>query len=929
MTKKFTISILVLSFLLTSCSTLKLYFGVTSGAKKLEEGDLEKAAKKFEKTLPAIVKLYGEEDTLILTKMLISVAGCYGEIMEYKKAETYAQQALDIYESKNAIDDEYYGTGQYFLARAYMLKGDYSKAMEHYQIAEELYIKKYGENDTNVANVLGDMAITYQFLGDYANAEKNYQKAKVIFRESLGEESMNYADVLNNIGVFYQEMGNYEEAVPTLLKAIELKEKVYGKESQYVANSINNLGIVYLEMEEYEKAKEQNEICLEIRKKTLGTKHQHYGISLNNQAMVFQKMGEYEQSIEYSKKAIKIILDNYGKDFPEYSRLLIVLGDTYFARKDYEKALECQQESKKIIENTLGKTHPRYALSLFRLAKTYQAKDENKKALKLYIEALDVSNQNIWDNFAFMSEKEKELYFVTRRDDIYNFYAFALDQKEENPDIGAGVYNNIIKHKGVLLRSSTAMRTAILNSKNESLIEKYNDWVLLKRTISDLYAKSANERKENPEKLEKEANKLEKELVQESKMFSSYRSANNLDWTAVKGSLKDKEAAVEFLSFEKDDEIIYCGLVIKPESKYPQMILLFTEKQINEVIGVSVANDYDYISNIYGTKDKPNTALYELIWKPLEPALEGVQKVYYSPDGILHKISIPALAKDQDAYLCDLYQLRQVSNTVNILSENNFVAGEKMKALLFGGIDYNAGDASTEVWKYLPGTKKEAESIQEILAKNKIEVKEYFSDEAMETKLKNAFDTKDKKPDILHIATHGFFYPEPGKVVHQEVKKEKNEAIAFRGSGNLGYWQFVKNKNPMMRSGLVFAGANQIWSENYEYEGEDGVLTAEEVSQLDMSQTQLAVLSACETGLGDIEGNEGVYGLQRAFKMAGVDFVIMSLWQVPDKETMEFMSIFYQKLFELKDVEEAFYKTQKQMREKYGAYFWGAFVLVN
>jgi CHAT domain-containing protein len=383
------------------------------------------------------------------------------------------------------------------------------------------------------------------------------------------------------------------------------------------------------------------------------------------------------------------------------------------------------------------------------------------------------------------------------------------------------------------------------------------------------------------------------------------------------------------LSFKKDEETVYCGLVIKHESKYPEMIRLFTEKQINKVIGISITNDYDYISKIYGTKDNPNTALYKLIWKPLESALRGVQKVYYSPDGILHKISIPALAKDQDVYLCDVYQLRQVSNTVNILSENSFEANKQMKAMLFGGIDYNSGKTSTEVWKYLPGTKKEAESIQGILAKYNVEVEEYLSDKAMETKLKNAFDTKDKQPDILHIATHGFFYPEPGKVVNQEVKKEKNEAIAFRGSGNLGYWQFVKNKNPMMRSGLVFAGANQIWSENYEFAGDDGVLTAEEVSQLDMSQTLLAVLSACETGLGDIEGNEGVYGLQRAFKMAGVNFVIMSLWQVPDKETMEFMSIFYQKLFDLKDVEEAFYQTQKEMREKYGAYFWGAFVLVE
>ena len=154
--------------------------------------------------------------------------------------------------------------------------------------------------------------------------------------------------------------------------------------------------------------------------------------------------------------------------------------------------------------------------------------------------------------------------------------------------------------------------------------------------------------------------------------------------------------------------------------------------------------------------------------------------------------------------------------------------------------------------------------------------------------------------------------------------------LVFRaGNNNIGVSYFVNNKNPLLRTGIVLAGANDVWRNQYYDRKEDGVLTALEVATLDLRRTKLVVLSACETGLGDIRGTEGVYGLQRAFKMAGVDYLIMSLWQIPDKETEEFMTAFYKKLIKTKDIRTAFNQTQKQMREKYDPYYWAAFVLIE
>jgi len=181
------------------------------------------------------------------------------------------------------------------------------------------------------------------------------------------------------------------------------------------------------------------------------------------------------------------------------------------------------------------------------------------------------------------------------------------------------------------------------------------------------------------------------------------------------------------------------------------------------------------------------------------------------------------------------------------------------------------------------------------------------------------------------VATHGFFFPDPNSERFSEGEQEVEFGeVAFRGSmRGFGVNSFVNNLNPLMRSGLVFAGANDVWNKTEMDKPDDGVLTAQEVTQIDMRKNIMVVLSACETGLGDIKGSEGVYGLQRSFKMAGVKYVLASLWQVPDKETVEFMEAFYTRLLKEQNIKVAFSETQKEMRRKYDPYYWAAFNLIE
>jgi len=265
----------------------------------------------------------------------------------------------------------------------------------------------------------------------------------------------------------------------------------------------------------------------------------------------------------------------------------------------------------------------------------------------------------------------------------------------------------------------------------------------------------------------------------------------------------------------------------------------------------------------------------------------------------------------------------------DILDYDDVHSSSMENIALMGGINYDTKESDKIVWEYLPGSKDEVEAIKESLSKKKKNVSYETSDNATETHFKEVAENS----DIVHIATHGFFFPDPQKVWSMfEAEDTPEEDIEFRGQSNVvGVTSFTENKNPLMRSGLVFAGVHDLWSGEITSKEDDGILTALEVSQLNLSNTELAVLSACETGLGEIVGDEGVYGLKRTFKIAGVKYLIISLWQVPDKETKEFMLLFYEQLYKEggSSIYEAFENAQRQMREKYDPYFWAAFVLIR
>ena len=331
-------------------------------------------------------------------------------------------------------------------------------------------------------------------------------------------------------------------------------------------------------------------------------------------------------------------------------------------------------------------------------------------------------------------------------------------------------------------------------------------------------------------------------------------------------------------------------------------------------------------------KDKKvNRSLYEMIWQPIDSLLQGKQKIYYAPAGLLNRLNMNAILIDDKKVLGDQYEL------VNLMSTRSIAAPQVLEtnniAYTIGGIDYNSDETSNSdstlmdamasfsftmtdrslrggEWDYLKWTATETEKINQKLSAAGYTVNYRTKKSASEEDFKT-LGTIEQSPRIIHLATHGYFFPD----------SEKSQGNAFQSADH-----------PLLRSGIILAGANHVWKGNEAIPNkEDGILTAYEISNMNLSNTELVVLSACETGLGDIQGSEGVYGLQRAFKMAGAKYIIMSLWQVPDQATSVFMTQFYENSLDQKmPIRQAFNKAQLQMRDQFGDhYMWAGFVLIE
>jgi CHAT domain-containing protein len=583
--------------------------------------------------------------------------------------------------------------------------------------------------------------------------------------------------------------------------------------------------------------------------------------------------------------------------------------------KNFEKGIEFQKKSVSHLKKNGGEKSEQFKDGSYKLGLMLIDGDKIDEAEVILQNSVNILNTDLKEKQFFMSEVEKELYnkMQTPYYSIYNSVAL----KFLKPKFISTVYNNELFLKSQLLNSTISLKNSIVKSGDKQILFKYNQWVSLKKEISNLHEVSAKFIDENVTLLEDKANLIEKELISNSKEFVSFYKDQNIKWQQVQKKLKANQIAIEFVNFEYYDnkateENYYCALILKPDKQYPKMIYLFKEKELEKLLSKNLNNDREGIDYLYGKKSDIKTELYDLIWKPIENQIKGYKNVFFSPSGLLNKITFSSLYTG-DMFLCNSINLNRLNSTAN-LNSKKLKLDSINKVTLFGGIDYGK---DSDKWEDLKSTKVEVKEITNILKSNNIETVLFTGKNASEEN----FKTHTSKSNIIHVATHGSFESD----LRVRFQKIEIKEVIFENAIRGNYSYSGKNKSSLLRSKLIFSDAN-----NFKVvKNNNGELTAMEIAQLDLKNTKLVVLSACETGVGEIKGSDGVYGLQRSFKMAGVKNIIMSLWKVPDKETKEFMIKFYENLFLEKDLRKAFQKTQKEMSEMYDPYYWSSFVLVE
>ena len=862
-------------------------------------GDMENYSKAEEYNMLTLEKLKaieGYESQPLYRLILCQIADINKHIFNYPKAEEYYLLALKAHE-RDSIDSNY-GSTLDGIASMYDEIGDYQKAEAYYLRALEAKKNVYGEQHHDVATILGNLGNLYANIGDSQKAEQYYLQALEIYKNLFGENHVRYAHILHCMGTTYYDQEDIQKAKQYFKRAADIQKAVNGEQNTDYAYSLNSLAHVYMAEGDTLKAEEYYKQALQINQSVLGEMNEGYAFVLSGLGNLYREKKQYAQAEECKKKALEIRKSIFGPQSPSYASALIGLGWVYAAQKDYAKAEPYLQEETSIVKTR-------------------------------YIQSLD-----------YMGERQRERYWETMRWSFEeNNTIFSYSYYPYKPSISSFAYDNELFVKGLLLTSTNIIRKSILDSGDSVLILRWDEMTEKKQQLLTLEEKGGSQ--PMVEQLRTEVEQLEKDITMSSAVYRENQRQWQITWDSVRNALKPNQVAIEYMSAPLlDDSTMYCALLIRDTCSYPILIPLFEEKEVTQLVNTSspsaTDSTYQYAYN--------GSFLSQVIWEPVQSYIHPGEVVFISPTGILHQMAIEHLPYDETRTIEDMYNVVRLSSTREIVSGRQPIPHQT--ATLYGGIRYSATPEDLEVahaqyedmvaepeWtiassqqramgmraKDLPFTEKEVMEIEQLLKAHQMQVQVYSAKNANEESFKVLSGTHQ---NILHIATHGFFWSD------STAQKQHyfSSRLTMGGEQNAAYI------DPLDRCGLLFAGANTALaghSQRLKKGVQDGILTAKEISTMDLRDADIVVLSACETAIGDISG-EGVFGLQRAFKMAGARTIVMALWKVDDDATRMLMTAFYRYYSEGQSKREAFRHAQQEVRKiKAEPYYWAGFIVLD
>ncbi|CAN5481875.1 hypothetical protein BH09BAC3_BH09BAC3_35070 [soil metagenome] len=889
---------------LTRIAKLQIKLGKYEGAEENLTKALKilEASKKYEESKRYLVEAIDAQATLLGIKGLFDEA-----------ADALARSAKIIKRSdKNLVDD--LSTAE-DLASLFIQLGNYSETSEILDNLITEYEKIYGTNSLRLIEPLVNKGKLLLAEGDYTNADKIALRANTIAVTTYTDKSTKSAASQKLLSEIDYTIGDYEKAENNILKAIASQEKQFGRNHIDVAKSLSQLGLI--KFYKGDNKKEVEKIMVEARN-IIGTRltkdNPQYADILKNLAVLYISQKQYDLAFSALTQAESIWrLKTGNKNSVQAASIFTLTGDVYYQLKKYDKAEEFYKKGKDLYEKYFSDKHPEYVKVLSKLARVYYMQKDFKSAKKNIELALNNYELFIKHFFPALSEREKAKYWNTIKGDFEFYNTLAFGQLEDFRDLSGKVYNYQLLTKALLLSSSIKIRERILNSKDETLIANYTDWIAKKESLTAALSMSTQQLVDNnidPAAMGNEVERLERELSEKSEIFGQSFENKRITYENVQSVLGKTDVAIEMVRYRYfnhtfTDSIIYVALYVKGDRSRPKAVNLpegykmetrYFKAYRNSMLG-KIHDDYSY----------------KVFWEPIQKEVGQYSTIYFSPDGVYNQINLEAIPTPDGKYVIDNSNIVMVSNTKDLYLRKikGKLAGTiKNNASMFGNPTFYLTASANKEWLPLPGTEKEVDELNALLKQKGWITSEYMEGTASEEKIKLL-----DNPRIFHIATHGF-YTKAEDISLQKALTE-NEAMMA--------------ENPLMKSGLLLSGGGDILAKtNYNYNIENGVLTAYEAMSLNLDQTDLVVLSACETGLGEISNGEGVYGLQRAFFVAGAKVLIMSMFKVDDDATQKLILNFYKKWLTTGNMRQSFVDAKKELRLEYpDPIYWGAFMMIG
>lgn len=839
--------------------------------------------------------------------------------------------------------------------------GEWEKAKQHYQDA--LQIATEANEDFAQSKVMVDLLALYRTVGDIIGYNQylkaldslyhvsNSAKLKTVYHLYWSNEylarkefamvetqllqcwdvmqdlpfsdreqaKLNYYSSMMNLK---QQQRQYKDAIRAAKHYIEQIKILNGRNSDQQYQAYSKLCTLYALDNDSTRAF----ACLDSLERGVGHSYQDKEVIANFynvKGCCYADFKKFDKAIACFDKAYNTLYDKRTEDSPSKFASLLNKSEAYFMLKRYDDAYATFSEYVETSRNKYGETSGTYSQALFTLANIEGARGNINEADSLFRMSMNSLLVNMKQLWRYSTPSQREQFWMETLNNLSGMAAFAVKCGNFDSELTETCYNALLFSKSLLLETEKSVVDIIRKEGTNDDIANYRNLLAANNRLLVL-RNNYEYNKLEIDSLTIQQRELEQQLSHKCQSYNEYETYLDINYEKVRNSLADHEVVVDFSDYQTEDSVRqYAAYIYDKDKSHPLLVKCFDQQQLDSLLdGMQNFTLYNY--------EQLQDRASKLIWNPIEASIAKGSTVYYIPSGVMHGIALEALPLSDGTTLGQHYDFVRLTSAREIVNAHHSSKINRT-ATLYGGLQYSldpqkmeeeskayeksdlAGLVRSEYgvsgFKDLRNTKDEVKKIEKTLVDNGFRVKAYLGSKGNA----ESFVALDgKSPSIVHIATHGFYYT-PDEAKDKDFLRGYTDAMSL--------------------SGLVFAGGNAAWLGKKNVDGVlGGVLTAKDIANLDFKGTDLLVLSACKTGQGKVTA-EGVFGLQRAFKKAGVGTIIMSLWNVDDKVTSEFMVAFYGRLTDKANnwnKRKAFEQTKEIIRKKHpDPYYWAAFVMLD